>query len=76
MSPSRLVVALGAGIRLDGVRTGNGKDGLVYELFDPPWWRVDRWVNWLFLFPRRARTRINVLFDSGPRRLRARAVTP
>lgn len=37
--------------RFDGVWMGasNPLDKTIYEAFDPPWWRVDRWVTWLAL---------------------------
>lgn len=27
---------------------GNPHDSRVYECFDAPWWRIDRWINWWF----------------------------
>ena len=31
----------------DRMRTGAG-DGRVYEVYDPRWWRVWRWVSWFW----------------------------
>lgn len=36
----------------DGVYFG-GADGELLEVFDPPWWRVDRWRAWFFASGRR-----------------------
>lgn len=30
---------------LDGVRLVGG-GGISYAVFDPPWWRLDRWIIW------------------------------
>jgi hypothetical protein len=39
----------------DGVRVKN-TDGVTLAVFSPPWWRVDRWLFWLWLrLSRRAR---------------------
>lgn len=35
------------GFGLDGVYMG-GDDGDLFEVYDPPWWRFDRWYRWLF----------------------------
>lgn len=31
--------------RFDRMRLG-GADDAIYEVFDPPWWRLDRWAWW------------------------------
>lgn len=50
--------------------------GMVVEIFDPPWWRLDRWAAW-WLAPRRGRYkgRVEVVCDGGQKlKLRAREV--
>jgi hypothetical protein len=41
-----------------------------FEIFDPPWWRVDRWARWLL--SRRAKGRVTVacLLSGKPRSYR------
>jgi hypothetical protein len=60
---------------LDGVRCGNGSgDCIVYEVFDPPWWRVDRWFSWFFIKRNRARGTLQIIESGQPRVVRCRAV--
>ena len=39
-------------LRLDGVTVGDAY-GRLWEVFDPPWWRLDRWVRWCWPMRRR-----------------------
>ena len=37
----------GSRIRLaDGCIFGTGEGSFILEVFDPPWWRLDRWLSW------------------------------
>jgi hypothetical protein len=56
--------------RFDGMWMGSGNpmDPTIYEVFDPPWWRVDRWFRWLFTRQRKG------ILTIGGRSVRSRAV--
>ena len=61
-------------MRFDGTRCGNGSgDGVVYEVFDPSWWRLDRWFSWTFMHRKRTRGCLTILIDGRPKRVRCRA---
>jgi hypothetical protein len=61
--------------RFDHVLMGNGSgDGEVYEVFDPPWWKLLRWLSWWFLFRGRARGVLTILISGKPRNVRCRQV--
>jgi hypothetical protein len=57
----------------DGMFCGDASGRLV-EIFNPPWWRLDRWVRWA-LTPRARRTEVVVYATAGEglRLQRARA---
>lgn len=62
---------------MDGARVGLGTgygEG-EYELFDPPWWRVDRWLWWLWFVRRhQAHGTVTIGFEDGTRTVRCRRV--
>lgn len=31
---------------VDGMHCGIGQDGITYEIFDPAWWAIHRWILW------------------------------
>lgn len=60
--------------RFDRVRLGSG-DGWLYEVFDPPWWRIDRWIWWAFAIRRRGEHgTVSIDVDGGLRKVRCRRV--
>lgn len=38
---------------VDGTLTAAPGKSVLFEVFDPPWWRLDRWFSWWF-FARKA----------------------
>ncbi len=40
-------VVINRGVRFDGVWCGDASGNRV-EMFDPRWYRIDRWILWLF----------------------------
>jgi hypothetical protein len=59
---------------LDGSRCGNGSgDSMLYEIFDPPWWRLDRWASWVFT-ARGARGTLTIFRNGQSKVVRCRAV--
>jgi hypothetical protein len=58
----------------DGMQCGNGSgDSVVYEIFDPPWWRIDRWFNWYCMQRKAARGTLELLIAGTPKRVKCRA---
>lgn len=55
---------------LDGVTVGDAF-GRLWEIFEPPWWRVDRWVR---LLARRKATRIRLTIQFAEGAVQVRAV--
>ena len=61
--------------RVDKVRMGNGSgDGLVYEAFDPPWWKLHRWFSWFFLRRHAARGTMTMTINDKKFTVRIRSM--
>jgi hypothetical protein len=43
--------------------------GHTLVVFNPPWWRLDRWTIWL-LTPKEEKDIVNLVVEGGVRRLR------
>lgn len=51
-----------------------GTDGRLFEVFDPPWWRLDQWV-WWWLWPKRlAKGTVTFIIDDEERTVRTRQI--
>lgn len=60
--------------RFDRVLIGDGR-GSQFELFDPPWWRLDRWLWWLWAVRRAGEHgTVTIGVDGGMRTVRCRRV--
>jgi hypothetical protein len=58
-------------IRFDRTRCGNAA-GQTVEVFDPPWWRLDRWFTWWFLSRGHSKGYVTMTVNGISRSLRTR----
>ena len=57
--------------------TSGAPDGAVYEVFDPPWWAIGRWLGWLVkhvILSRGTFGTITVIWQNRMYEVRARLV--
>ncbi len=60
-------------MRFDRVRCGNSL-GITMEIFDAPWWRLDRWFVWFFRSKGHAKGRVTMTVSGVSRSVRCRSV--
>src|SRR5216684_5407819 len=63
---------------LDGFYTGALVEGcfVLCEIFDPPWWRVDRWIDWWLCKRNHPRSSTIVTVSSWDYTVRVRELHP
>ena len=62
-------------MNFDRLQCGNGSgDGILYEVFDPPWWRIDRWFDWWFKQRSVARGLLTIFVSGKSKEVRCRAI--
>jgi hypothetical protein len=55
---------------LIGAKDGSGR---LFRVFDPPWWRIDRWLGWYGAIAlERVVGRLRSFFKMKPRAMRSR----
>ena len=61
--------------RYDRMWSGTDDDkGTLVEVFDPPWWRIDRWIKFYVRVPRAERAKMTMWEAEGTRTVRARVI--
>lgn len=60
-------------MRFDRVLMGH--DGKLFEVFDPPWWRLDRWFRYFFLSRKHAKAKVQIVVNDVTYTVRARSAS-